>query len=73
MHDCLLVYDADEETVNFILQLAEDFLTVIERQAADYLPGGKNADMEPKMLVLRKNAPADNIPAETILCLHDHL
>ena len=69
---CLLEYDADEESVHFILQLAEDFLTFIERQAADYLPGGKYANMEPKILVLSKNAPADNITAETILGLHDH-
>ena len=73
VHACLLEYEADEETLNFISLVAEDFLTVIERQAADYLPGGKYADMEPEMIVLGENAPADNIMAETILGLHDHL
>lgn len=32
-------------------QLAEDFLTILERQAADYLPGAKCVDMEPEMIV----------------------
>ena len=35
VHACLLEYDADEETVNFLLQLAEDFLTFSKRQTAD--------------------------------------
>ena len=73
VHECLLQYNPDEETLKFISTVASEFLVVVRRQAKDYLPGGKFSDMEPEMIVLGKNAPADNIMAETILGLTDNL
>ena len=37
VNDWLLERKADEETLNFKSQVTKDFLTVIERQAADYV------------------------------------
>ena len=37
VNECLLEHRADEESINSMSQVTEDFLTVIKRQAADYL------------------------------------
>ena len=35
VNECLLEHGADEESLNSMSQVTEDFLTVIKRQAAD--------------------------------------
>ena len=75
VNECLFEHGADEESLNSMSQVTKDFLTVIKRQAADYLSYcAVNMQIgTAKMLVLGENTPAANIMAETILGIHDHL
>ena len=73
VHESLCSSVIDQVSVDLAKRTAEEFLKVVERQAERYLPGGALASLEPEMIVLGTNAPADNIVAESVLGLTDNI
>lgn len=59
--------------LDFASRAANEFLVVIERQAARYLAGGELALLDQNMKDRVANAPADNIAAESVLGLADRI
>ena len=73
VYQCPTESECNQAALNLASQTAKEFLTVVERQAEKYLPGGTFCNLEPEMVVLGTNAPADNMVAESILGLTDNL
>ena len=64
---------ADDSTVGLVTILANAFTAVVERQAANYLDGSQYSELPPERIVLRTNAPADNMIAEILLGMADNM